>query len=91
MLIEKKRARKEELLIKDEREVEMEASNSFLALSVMGSAFESKGMKSKSCISVLLASILASSVLLFNSMPIHVSSGVFVIRLGLSHLPPVPQ
>lgn len=44
----KKRARKEELLIKDEREVEMEASNSFLALSVMGSAFESKGMKSKS-------------------------------------------
>lgn len=72
----------------------MEASNSFLALSVMGNAFETKGMKSKSHGFSLLASlpalfwasILASSPPLFSAVPIHVSSGAFVIKPDFSHL-----
>ncbi len=72
----------------------MEASNSFLALSVMGNAVETKGMKSKSHGFSLLkslpalfwASVLASSPPLFSAVPIHVSSGAFVIKSDLSHL-----
>lgn len=68
---------------------EMEASNSFLALSVMGSAFETKGMKSKSHGFSLLASLSAlfwASVLASSPLPIHVSSSAFVIKSDLSHL-----
>lgn len=74
---------------------EVEASNSFLALSVMGNVFETKGMKSKShgftllasLFALFLVSVLASSPPLFSAVPIHVSYGAFVIRPDLSHLP----